>query len=105
MSTPLKLQSGRRADGRPVLTADGEIDMTNLARFSAALTEAVAGGGPVVVDLTSVTYLDSGAIHAMYGHAEQLQLVCNRLLLRALTFSGLAGVVDRIDVDPLEEGA
>lgn len=105
MSTPLTLRPGHRDDGRPVLTAEGEIDMSNVDRFGTALADAVAdaagraGGGPVVVDLSAVTYLDSGAINAMFTHAEQLKLVCNPLLVRALIFSGLAEVVDIVEVD------
>ena len=109
MSTPLTLRTGRRDDGRPVLAADGEIDMSNVDRFGAALAETVAGAaagaGPVVVDLTAVTYLDSGAINAMFAHAEQLELICNPLLVRALIFSGLAEVVDIIEVDRGDAGS
>jgi hypothetical protein len=34
----------------------------------------------------------------MFNHAERLQLVCHPLLLRALTFSGLAEVVENVEV-------
>lgn len=106
MSTPLTLRTCHRDDGRPVLAAVGEIDMSNVDRFDAALADAVAdaagraGGGPVVVDLAAVTYLDSGAINAMFTHAEQLELICNPLLVRALIFSGLAEVLDIVEVEP-----
>lgn len=101
MSTSLTLRTSHRPDGRAVLTADGEIDISNLSRFRAALADAVAGTvagtvadtAPTVVDLTAVTYLDSGAINAMFAYAEQLHLLCNPLVLRTLKISGLADVV------------
>ncbi len=89
MTTPLTLHTDRHADSRPLLTAHGEIDMTNVESFRAALTAAVAEGGPVVVDLTGVVYLDSGAINALFAHAEDLHLICSPLLLPALRICGL----------------
>ncbi|MBL7497389.1 STAS domain-containing protein [Frankia sp. CNm7] len=89
MSTPLTLRTIHHPDGRPVLSARGEIDMSNLPEFRAALAAAVTGSGPIVVDLTAVDYLDSGAINALFVHAEHLHLICNRVLLPALRISGL----------------
>jgi anti-anti-sigma regulatory factor len=100
VSTPLDLRAGRRPDGRPVLAARGEIDMTNLAAFRSALASLVAappanGTAGVtrdplaVVDLSAVEYLDSGAINVLFVHADRLHLVCNPVLLPALRISGL----------------
>jgi anti-anti-sigma factor len=102
VSTPLTLRTGHRPDGRPVVTAQGEIDMTNLDRFRAALAEAVADHPELFLDLTEVTYLDSGAINVMFSHAGHLHLTCNQLLLRALTISGLTRVarVEARDIEP-----
>jgi hypothetical protein len=41
MATPLELSTRRSLDGTPVVTAVGEIDMSNADRFSDALGLAV----------------------------------------------------------------
>ena len=102
MSTPLTLHTGHHPDGRPLLAAHGEIDMTNVAAFNTALAAAVAEGIPVVVDLTGVEYLDSGAITALFAHAEHLHLIPNPLLLPTLTTSGMTtlATVEHPDTHP-----
>ena len=53
MATPLELSTQAGADGIPVVTVAGEIDMSNADRFRDALgLAAAAGGGSFVVDLT-----------------------------------------------------
>jgi anti-anti-sigma factor len=89
MSTPLSLRTSHRPDGQPVLSAEGEIDMTNLTAFRTALSAAVTEHDPVTVDLTEVSYLDSGAINILFTHAEQLNLICPPVLLPVLEISGL----------------
>lgn len=100
MSTPLTLRTGHDPAGRPVLTARGEIDMANLSTFRAALEGAVTQASLVVVDLTAVDYLDSGAINALFVHAEHLHLICNRTLLPALRISGLTELTTIETPDP-----
>ncbi|MFY1691247.1 STAS domain-containing protein [Plantactinospora sp. WMMB782] len=90
-ATALTITTDRRADGTPVLTAVGEIDMSNADSFAAALADAVTGadGTPLLVDLTAVEYLDSAGLATLFGHAEQIRLVVNPLLGPVLTISGL----------------
>lgn len=91
MTTALTLTTSSRPDGVRVLTAVGEIDMSNAATFGAALGDAVeADGEPVVVDLTAVEYLDSAGLAALFPHAERIALVASPLLAPLLTISGLA---------------
>ena len=83
-------------DGHVVLTAVGEIDMSNINDFSQALSGATAAAAPgavLTVDLSAVEYLDSAAINALYNHAEPIHLIANPVLMRSLTVSGLAEVV------------
>ena len=54
MTTPLTLSTHRRPDGTPVVTAVGEIDMSNAGVFRDALIRAAAADGRLVVDLTGV---------------------------------------------------
>ncbi|WP_333890176.1 STAS domain-containing protein [Mycolicibacterium gadium] len=97
MTEPLTLGTFRGGDGRLVLNAAGEIDLTNIDVFSRALvdatTEATASGAPLTVDFSAVEYLDSAAINALYNLAEPIHLIANPVLMRSLTVSGLAEVI------------
>ncbi|MFB1296557.1 STAS domain-containing protein [Mycobacterium sp. pW049] len=95
MATPLQLSTDRRDDGRIVLTAVGELDLSNVGVFTSALRQAAAGtdGSPLHIDLSAVEYLDSGAINVLFDHADAIDLVVNPMLLRVLTVSGLTDVV------------
>ncbi len=91
MSTPLTLRTERGTDGRLVVAAAGEIDASNVTGFAEAVTAATASTvDTVIVDLTGVEYLDSAAINALVPHAESLEIVANRMLMRVLAVSGLA---------------
>jgi len=92
MATSLELSTRRAPDGTPVVTAIGEIDMSNADRFSEALGQAVAGGGRLVVDLTRVEYLDSAGVHALFAYTPGLELIASPLLAPVLAISGLSDV-------------
>ena len=63
------------ADGRGPATvwAAGDIDLTNVGLFQAALDAATAAG-TFTVDLTAVTYCDSATIRALITAARQARL-------------------------------
>ena len=92
MATPLELSTRRDPDGTPVVTAIGEIDMSNADRFRDALGQAVADGGRLVVDLTRVEYLDSAGVHALFAYTPGLELIASPLLAPVLAISGLSDV-------------
>ncbi|GGQ20158.1 anti-anti-sigma regulatory factor [Actinomadura coerulea] len=89
MSTPLTLTSARRPDGRALVTAVGEIDMSNSGALATALDTAREGGGGLVLDLTAVEYLDSAGLSVLFAHADHLELIAPHLLEPVLTLSGL----------------
>lgn len=92
MTTALRLTTGTGPDDVPVLTAAGEIDMSNAETFATALTEAVARAGDagLLVDLTAVEYLDSAGLAALFDQAERIRLRVGPLLAPLLDISGLA---------------
>ena len=92
MATSLELSTRRDPDGTPVVTAIGEIDMSNADRFRDALGQAVADGGRLVVDLTRVEYLDSAGVHALFAYTPGLELIASPLLAPVLAISGLSDV-------------
>lgn len=89
MTTPLTLTPGRRPDGTALLTAVGEIDLSNADALAEALDRAP---GPVVLDLTGVEYLDSAGLNVLFSRAGRVGLVATPLLAPVLTVSGLAGL-------------
>ena len=95
MTTALTLVSGPGDDGARVLSVTGEIDMSNVAEFGAALDRELAAGTTVTVDLTAVAYLDSAGVAVLFDRVGEhdLRLLAPRLLDRVLRVSGLAQVV------------
>ncbi|WP_030211495.1 STAS domain-containing protein [Streptomyces bikiniensis] len=92
MTTSLTLTPGRRPDGTAVLTAVGEIDMSNTGSLADALDRTP---GPLVLDLTAVDYLDSAGLSVLFSHADRLELVAGPLLTPVLTISGLTSLTTR----------
>ncbi|OBI79266.1 STAS domain-containing protein [Mycobacterium sp. E740] len=96
MATPLSLHTGRRDDGTVLLSAIGELDLSNIDAFTAAFAAIVGNGTPdqqVTVDFTQVEYLDSGAINALFEHADRIRrIIVNPILMSVLTVSGLTSV-------------
>ncbi len=89
MTTPLTLSTHQRPDGRRVLTAVGEIDMTNADVFRDALAAGQPGDQPLLVDLTGVEYLDSAGLTALFTYADHIELIATPLLAPVLNISGL----------------
>ena len=54
--------------------AAGDIDLTNVGQFQAALDQAAASASAVIADLTAVTYCDSAAIRALFRAARRVRL-------------------------------
>jgi anti-sigma B factor antagonist len=68
------MQAVGSATGNPVIAFSGEIDMATADGVRTQLQPAVRAGGPVVVDLSRVTFLDSSGIHAFIDAAHDLGL-------------------------------
>ena len=95
MVTPLSISVDQRDDGTFVLTGTGEIDLSNIDAFADALrdgTSAARDGTVTTVDLSGVEYLDSGAINALFAHADRIRLIANPIVMPVLTVSGLTDV-------------
>jgi anti-sigma B factor antagonist len=94
----LELSTRRGDDGFTVLTAAGEVDMSNAARFAAALADAAAtaaagqAGADFTVDLTAVSYLDSAGLTALLPYASRITIVATGVLAPVLAVSGLEPV-------------
>jgi anti-sigma B factor antagonist len=99
------VDGGEDADDIVVLTASGEIDFAASSQFrESILDHANSGERLVVVDLSTVTFIDSTAIGVLVGIAVKLQkagrqplaVVCaeeNRRVLRIFDIAGVANVM------------
>ena len=94
MATRLTINADRHEDGAAVLTVAGEIDLTNIEAFGAALDDACSDGqrATVTVDLSDVEYLDSGGINVLFAHANDIHVIANPILMPVLKISGLTDV-------------
>ena len=61
---PLSITSGT-LDDTVTVTVTGEIDLGNAESLYKALTEALAPGSPVIVDLSAVGFIDSRGLSAL----------------------------------------
>lgn len=70
-----RVQLARPADDVAVVTLEGEIDLYTAPRFKEALGQGIdEGARHVIVDLSSVTFVDSTALGVLVGGARRLRL-------------------------------
>lgn len=74
-------------DGTTVLTVSGEVDLLTVSDLAAALTPAVHAG-PVVLDLSAVTFLDSSGINTILRASQCAESAGHRLLVVADATTG-----------------
>ena len=58
--------------GNPVIAFSGEIDMSTVQVVSTTLEPLTGAGGPVTVDLSGVSFMDSSGVHALFTAAAAL---------------------------------
>ncbi|TYL49908.1 STAS domain-containing protein [Nocardioides sp. BGMRC 2183] len=93
--------STREAAGRTVIAVGGEIDVYTAPKLRDTITELVAAGNyRLVVDMESVSFLDSTGLGVLVGglkkvraHDGGLELICSQdRLLKIFKITGLAKV-------------
>ena len=107
MSTLLTLDTAHHGDGKLILVAAGEIDLSNIDEFEQALaaasTEAAGNSGMLHVDLSAVEYLDSAAINALVSHADHIHVVAHPFLMPVFKISGLTELATVEAASPTSE--
>jgi anti-anti-sigma factor len=98
MHTSLDIDVTHRDNGEAVLTAAGEIDLSNIDAFKRAFVDATGDtdgvSGIFTVDLSAVEYLDSAAVNTLYAYADRItKVVAHPLLMNIFTISGLSELV------------
>ena len=84
-----------------IVRAAGDIDLTNVGQFQAALDQAAATSSAITADMTAVTYCDSATIRALFIAARQARLTIhvstagpiNETLLKVSGLNQIATVV------------
>jgi anti-anti-sigma factor len=67
---------GITSDGPRTFFLDGELDMATAPIMNIAIVDAVARGGPISMDLTDMTFLDSTGVSAILKAATDLPSGC-----------------------------
>jgi anti-anti-sigma factor len=85
----------RFEDGLPIVTATGELDLTNVSRFS-DIVERAAGTAQdaIVVVLGGLSYFDSHGVRALLRANERLAASRRRLLIVAAAGSPVRRLID-----------
>ena len=84
-----------------IVRAAGDIDLTNVGQFQAALDQAAATSSAITADMTAVTYCDSATIRALFIAARKARLTIqvstagpiNETLLKVSGLNQIATVV------------
>lgn len=81
----------RTERGYAIVTAAGEIDIATVTGLRQRLFELAATGGPLVIDLDQVSFIDSAGLSALVGTANRaaaygssLRVVCASPKIRKL---------------------
>lgn len=69
-------------DGHPVVVLQGEIDLAAADRLDAAITEAIAAGPRITVDLSGTSFMDSTGVNALIDAHHRLGQVPEAVVLR-----------------------
>jgi anti-anti-sigma factor len=56
----------------PVVALSGEIDMANAVGIAHSVKPLIEAGGPIVIDLSRVTFMDSTGVQALIAVADAL---------------------------------
>lgn len=70
---------GVTSQGPPTIFLDGELDMATVPALEDAIGDAVADGGPITLDLSRMTFIDSGGVGAIVKASRALPSGCINL--------------------------
>jgi anti-anti-sigma factor len=67
---------GITSDGSRMFFLSGELDMATLPLMETAIAPAIAKGGPVTLDLSHLTFIDSSGVSSIIRHLKALPSGC-----------------------------
>jgi anti-anti-sigma factor len=68
----VSVKSVEAAARNPIIALSGEIDMASADDVTVILRPLIDAGGPVTIDVSEVTFMDSTGIHVMLQAADAL---------------------------------
>lgn len=77
------------SNGPSMFALHGELDMSTRPVLDEAIAYAVAAGGPLVLDLSELTFMDSTGIHAVVQALHSMPSGC-------LLLHGVHGVIEKV---------
>jgi anti-sigma B factor antagonist len=92
-----------RRDRARGIRLEGEFDVANAPELAAAIGDLAAEDGPVDVDMSGVTFMDSAGLHALVGGARSLDGNARIVLVdppsRVVRLMDILGLVRMREID------
>lgn len=93
--------SVRRTDGRVVITVSGDLDMACADRLTTLVGEQVPDDARAIVDLSGLTFLDSGGLGALMTMWKRLRRNGGDMVIAGASYKTapalwLTGLADRL---------
>ena len=63
---------GIRADGPHMFSVSGELDIATVPLMNVAIAHAVSQGGPITIDMSFLTFMDSTGVGAILKSAKEM---------------------------------
>jgi anti-anti-sigma factor len=90
---------GITSSGPSTMFLEGELDMATVPLMEPVLSSAIAQGGPVTIDVSELTFVDSSGIGAIMRGLKDLRTGC--IILHG-AHGGIQKVLDIMGVDLAE---
>ncbi len=90
------------ADGQTIVAVAGELDLANADRFAFAVADQLSRG-PVLVDLSALTFMDSAGVRAInamlrsasdHGNALRVAPDMHASVVQVLELTGMMGLLE-----------
>jgi anti-anti-sigma factor len=93
--------SSQRRDGFAVVAVSGELDIVTSRQFDEYLAEVRRADGHIILDLSAVDFMDTGALAVIVGHWKQLTAAGGTLALAGARYRytktlWITGLADRL---------
>jgi anti-sigma B factor antagonist len=101
---------GITAHGPRMFFLSGELDMATVPIMNVAIADAVSRGGPIMIDMADLTFIDSSGVGAIIGSVKALPTGCIVLhgahggVEKVLDLMGVNGSLQSLHVIPCAQG-
>jgi anti-sigma B factor antagonist len=101
---------GITAHGPSMFFLSGELDVATAPIMNVAIADAVSRGGPIMIDMADLTFIDSSGVGAIIGSVKALPTGCFVLhgahdgVEKVLDLMGMNGSLQNLHVIPCADG-